>query len=503
MGSGKLYVAPEVERLCQCWALKLLRQDQRPSWGCQWYRDWKLNVQKARDLKQKLKVVFFHGQVGKGKVDWDLLSTEDLWNGVGCGTSQKGEIATLDAEGWKYESVDVLNLLVDEFREGCEVHARDLKSHEWKKGVIDKFIGTSDSGLLSWLVKAETGEMFESQHLVHLHDPQDASPLKLGRDTLLETLKRAVPEGVEVEEGIAVEEQRLRHGALAVYIQVRAGIKGFQMLRDQVLSGDLEMRINQELQAKEALQLQVSKTEFFRHFEHAMMRRLALTEHQKQKLSDMAELQDQDLHLSGPAGSGKTLVAVKHVLQILSANSDGWVLYIATSKALGLYFVTWMLTAMPRRDRAQMERLLCRIRVQFVEDRHTPDESILLIPKLGDKTVKLLPEPDTEVPKGLLLAVFDEAHITFTKAHCDAAMQSLLLSDLSQSAELEHEFPDMTRIKLTEVVRCCKRIVAGATAFECLGVFFSLGFRKVVSFTSQRSMSPCVCQRGTHQSRKR
>ena len=34
----------------------------------------------------------------QGKVDMDALATADLWNGVGLGTSQKCEVATLEAQ---------------------------------------------------------------------------------------------------------------------------------------------------------------------------------------------------------------------------------------------------------------------------------------------------------------------------------------------------------------------------------------------------------------------
>ena len=55
---------------------------------------------------KSLNVVFFPGQVRQGKVDWKDLPKEDLWNGVGCGGSQKSEIAYLDMKGWDYVETD-------------------------------------------------------------------------------------------------------------------------------------------------------------------------------------------------------------------------------------------------------------------------------------------------------------------------------------------------------------------------------------------------------------
>ena len=37
----------------------------------------------------------------KGTVDMDALATADLWDGVGLGTSQKCEVATLEARAEK------------------------------------------------------------------------------------------------------------------------------------------------------------------------------------------------------------------------------------------------------------------------------------------------------------------------------------------------------------------------------------------------------------------
>eukprot|EP00913_Durusdinium_trenchii_P027510 g25800.t1 len=54
------------------------------------------------------KVVYFAGQKGKGKVEWEALATSDLWDGIGLGGSQKSEVAFLDRmrqkdPAWDYE----------------------------------------------------------------------------------------------------------------------------------------------------------------------------------------------------------------------------------------------------------------------------------------------------------------------------------------------------------------------------------------------------------------
>ena len=108
----------------------------RASWGCAWFKKWKENVEIAVECNQQLKVVFFPGQVGKGKVNWDDLPKEDLWNGVGCGGSQKSEIAYLEKEGYEYTSIDAIHFLRAEFQCGKEVIAWDGNDEEWIRGNI-------------------------------------------------------------------------------------------------------------------------------------------------------------------------------------------------------------------------------------------------------------------------------------------------------------------------------------------------------------------------------
>ena len=73
-------------------------QKKTAAFGCSWYDLWFQRVREAVQRGQRLKVVFFPGEVMKGRVDMDALATDDLWDGVGLGTSQKCEVATLEAQ---------------------------------------------------------------------------------------------------------------------------------------------------------------------------------------------------------------------------------------------------------------------------------------------------------------------------------------------------------------------------------------------------------------------
>ena len=70
--------------------------NQAAAWGCAWYVAWLGRVMEAVEKKQRLKIVYFPGQVGKGKLTMEQLADADLWDGTGCGGSQKCEIATVD-----------------------------------------------------------------------------------------------------------------------------------------------------------------------------------------------------------------------------------------------------------------------------------------------------------------------------------------------------------------------------------------------------------------------
>ena len=73
-------------------------QKKTAAFGCSWYDLWFQRVREAVQRGQRLKVVFFPGEVMQGKVDMDALATADLWDGVGLGTSQKCEVATLETQ---------------------------------------------------------------------------------------------------------------------------------------------------------------------------------------------------------------------------------------------------------------------------------------------------------------------------------------------------------------------------------------------------------------------
>ena len=174
----------------------------RASWGCRWFEEWKENVDSAVKLNQKLIVVYFAGQVGKGKVDWEDLPKADLWNGKGCGGSQKCEIAYLEKRGFAYTETDVLHFLRQEFQCGKDVIALDGQT--WTRGTIvqpPRFHPHSESSVAQkeqYIVRCrETGLLFGTDRVRHgdrVHKLLGA----VGEFKFLMMIANSLPEGVEV-----------------------------------------------------------------------------------------------------------------------------------------------------------------------------------------------------------------------------------------------------------------------------------------------------------------
>ena len=71
------------------------------------------------------------------------------------------------------------------------------------------------------------------------------------------------------------------------------------------------------------------------------------------KLKEMECLDD--VHLSAPAGAGKTFVAVQHVLEHLNTHPSARLLYVAPSGNLGLHFIRWLSMRLASRTSAQKQ----------------------------------------------------------------------------------------------------------------------------------------------------
>ena len=239
------------------------------SWGCRWFEVWKDRVHEAVALGQTLKVVFFPGQVGMGRVAWNDLSQLDVdpWDGVGCGGSQKCEIAYLNkrrdqnpGEGWEYIGVDVIIYLKEEFKPGKLVLARD--GDQWRRGTLLSYPMLTEqqstkSGKIKmeWTTRCqvecfETKKVFFSEYVRPADGPDEIWRLlgTVGKGVFCVILKENLPEGTELGED---EKFTFPDGTPSVQFAMKdPTIKAMQKLRNQILNNEFEVAINKELVSK-------------------------------------------------------------------------------------------------------------------------------------------------------------------------------------------------------------------------------------------------------------
>eukprot|EP00438_Fugacium_kawagutii_P033580 Skav205230 [mRNA] locus=scaffold1794:106907:109339:+ [translate_table: standard] len=434
----------------------------RASWGCMWFKVWLQRVEKAVQLKQRLKVVYFPGEEGKGKVPWNMLASANLWDDIGCGGSQKSEIAKLEQQGWQYEDVDVTMFLSNQFKVGETVDALNGADNIFTKAIV---IQIPDHGKPDpkWIVRCKTTQTeFETSLVRHTTELFDKLLNKCGEESLKKVIASALDLKLDT-----IEEGRSRNGkaSLAVKVDIRT-VQDVQRLRDAVLSEDIAAVINRSLLDKHQVrdEISVDKTNFLNHYARSLLTFTQLTQHQQIKLKELCRYPDEDVHLTAAAGSGKTFVALRYALRKLRASGPGVgkVLYICPRRPLIFHFVHWLLVQAKfvLRDTLKND-LLQRLVVM-----HEPYKRFMSV-VIQDSCIVL--EELASQPKGILLAILDEAHDVLTTKislfqEVDA-QQKLMLSDISQSSTLQIEYPKVREVTLTEVLRSTKRVVLGAGAF--------------------------------------
>ena len=243
-------------------------------------------------------------------------------------------------------------------------------------------------------------------------------------------------------------------------------MNSMQKLRNSVLNEDYELELNARLLASKhgRCQLRLDKTHFCEDYESQLLQQSKLTEHQRLTYEKMQKAKSAFLHVSAVAGAGKTFLAVQLVIETLK-NSAGQILFVAPNLPLCFYFIRW-LGRRGMHEKIFLESLLDRVVVL------TPDTNFM---KLAIQGGRLVGSPCSTLSTTTFdLTVVDEAHDIFKPDVLETGFLSqvdtkrwLVLSNLSQSSVLNPAFPaDMTEVRLTEVVRCTKRIVAGAAAFH-------------------------------------
>ena len=277
---------------------------------------------------------------------------------------------------------------------------------------------------------------------------------------------------------------RLPTGVSALRVRlVIEDINALHALRDRILNNDdVQDGVNKAL-SDPKWQMYVDKSRFLELYEHHLLSLEKLTDHQEEVLREI--LQKDIVHLSAPAGTGKTFVAIQRVLEVLRVDLRGYVLYVAPTKELALHFLRWMIVRLtaqaadaPDPARLSIMRHIHRMRVL------TQPYNQLLVPDVKDDCIVW---KDADEVDEFELVVVDESHNVF---HVDADQgilakimdcrpkRQLLLSDESQSSAVTESFPSIPRVRLTQVVRSTQRIVAAAAAFQ-------LGSQSVTSIAAE------------------
>ena len=248
-------------------------------------------------------------------------------------------------------------------------------------------------------------------------------------------------------------------------------------LRDRFFSGKLEEDITAGLSD---WHVEVDNGHFLEFYEHTLLALKDLTPHQQKHLQHIQRFDE--VHLSAPAGAGKTFVAVQRVVDVLTDKTEeppAHVLYVAPTVELIYHFIQWIVVRLASQAASRLvtdiNQLLQRLVVL-----HSPYQE-LLSPMLDEKdrcvALKVAGSIDT-----FALQVVDEGHTLFAEGVDYGILgdlksrRKLLLSDESQAATVNTRFPKMHKASLMEVVRSTRQIVLGAKSFRSqTGAVTSIG----------------------------
>jgi hypothetical protein len=269
-----------------------------------------------------------------------------------------------------------------------------------------------------------------------------------------------------------------------------------QVLRDELLlSKTFERELTQavradvlelELPLVEAARLSkisiiVDKTHFAKMFESSLLMLQSLTPHQVEKFKELMGLMNhvsdsseaKHLQLAGPAGSGKTFIALHQILQTLHEDEAAFVVFVAQNSALAHFVAHWMYT----RTKDGNTQICSRLHILCGPGL----DSHCHFRVLGGKPmVQKFEQIGKDIEYSLL--VVDEAHhlysqeslvkriAGFAKRFVKATTVWLLLSDVSQSTVFEEMYGHhVLTVQLSQVVRNSGRIVNAAMAFQTTG----------------------------------
>ena len=206
--------------------------------------------------------------------------------------------------------------------------------------------------------------------------------------------------------------------------------------RDQVLSGEFDSQLTAklatELSALEALEtptedlkLRADRSQFAQTFETGLRRLAKLTAHQQERYEEVGEAAL--VHLTAPAGGGKTFVALFHILRALAKRLD--VLFISGNKALCVFVSSWLAT---RIDNPVVRvSLLRKLHVLY----RPFEEGVRSITGIRGQMIQWSAPTEPSRPDKFGLVVIDEAHHIFCDPELTAQVQLYYLDALSDDSK--------------------------------------------------------------------
>lgn len=284
---------------------------------------------------------------------------------------------------------------------------------------------------------------------------------------LYEALQSALPGGDRPLAALYSEDD----GSVLVRMHV-SDVALLHLLRDEMLTGVFEAKLSDWLQthcgvsdADEPITASVNRTQFAEAYEQGVLQLEKLTPHQREK---RAECRGKNrTHIMAPAGAGKTYVAMYEMLDVLT-EGESMVLFVTRAAALCCFVARWLCARVPATRR---KRLLKKLHVM-----HEPFEAG---PRAcGIKNDQIAMIAGHTCRESYDTMVVDEAHHLYrdpvardqVNQYMNEKTRLLILSDISQSGTSKVDYPPgLYEVKLTEVVRCSKRIVAAASAFQLGG----------------------------------
>eukprot|EP00729_Bicosta_minor_P021671 gene21671-35325_t len=262
-------------------------------------------------------------------------------------------------------------------------------------------------------------------------------------------------------------------------------------LRNDLIDGTLERKFNKELAtlfgivALAGRRWRFDKTAFARIYSQVLVQMDQLTAHQHDALSQCKG--SQRSHIQGPAGCGKTYIALHMVIEHLESSGKASVcsapiLFVARNQGLCIFFINWIVQRLlkDKKKHGSYKTIMGLVSRSIRVLHSSPFADTVYTPEFRSSGSQLeLIEHSGARDQNYTFVVVDEAHHIFaTAAHdgdrdrvqllCSAASNTLLLSDISQSlSETGVEFPGgYTPVLLTEIVRNSSRIVSACMPFS-------------------------------------